>query len=175
MSGAPRFERTQLLVDRDVQVSLIVRSGLYGLACVVYFSVVQFFAQAMIHPDMSVLDVFWSLADEAVYWVPGLLVLMPLMGYDMLRHSHRFAGPILSLKREMRRLSDQESGKELVFRVNDFWNCVAQDFNNLRQRVLLMSDENRDLRAKLVDLQEENKTLRDQVVGLESQLEPTPV
>ncbi|MFG0264850.1 MAG: hypothetical protein ACF8AM_06805 [Rhodopirellula sp. JB055] len=140
--------RQQLLIDRDVQVALILRAVLYGTACVTYFVVIQFFTQSMIHPGVATSDLFLSLTDEAVYWVPGLLVLGPLMIYDVLKVSNRFAGPIFSMRREMQNLVDGKEGRNISFRNDDHWSAMAIQFNTIREEVL-------ELRAKLRDDSEE--------------------
>ncbi|KLU01999.1 hypothetical protein RISK_005954 [Rhodopirellula islandica] len=134
--------RQQLLIDSDVQVALILRAVLYGTACVTYFVVIQFFTQSMIHPGVATADLFLSLTDEAIYWVPGLLVLGPLMIYDVLKVSNRFAGPIFSMRREMQNLIDGKEGRNISFRNDDHWSAMAMQFNTIREEVL-------ELRAKL--------------------------
>ncbi|EKK02377.1 hypothetical protein RBSH_02311 [Rhodopirellula baltica SH28] len=128
--------RQQLLIDKDVQVALILRAVLYGTACVTYFVVIQFFTQSMIHPGVNTADLFLSLTDEAMYWVPGLLVLGPLMIYDVLKVSNRFAGPIFSMRREMQNLIDGKEGRNITFRNDDHWSTMAMQFNTIREELL---------------------------------------
>jgi hypothetical protein len=139
--------RQQLLVEKDVQVSLILRALLYGTACMTYFTVIQFFTQAMNHPGIQVSEIFLSLTDEAIYWVPGFLVLGPLMVYDMLRITNRVAGPIYSMRREMRTIVEGESGRGLKFRNDDYWDSLATDFNAFRKEIIALREENAALRA----------------------------
>ncbi len=143
--------RQQLLVEKDVQVSLILRALLYGAACMTYFTVIQFFTQAMNHPGIQVSEIFLSLTDEAIYWVPGFLVLGPLMVYDMLRITNRVAGPIYSMRREMQAIVAGESGRGLKFRNDDYWDSLATDFNALRKEIIALREENESLRATAVD------------------------
>ncbi|WP_044300352.1 hypothetical protein [Rhodopirellula sallentina] len=138
--------RQQLLVEQDVQVSLIFRAVLYGAACMTYFTVIQFFTQAMHHPGILMSEIFLSLTDEAIYWVPGFLVLGPLMVYDMLRITNRVAGPIYSMRREMRAIASGADGRGLKFRNDDYWDSLATEFNELRQTILDLREENEYLR-----------------------------
>ncbi|EMI43099.1 hypothetical protein [Rhodopirellula sp. SWK7] len=139
--------RQQLLVEQDVQVSLVFRAVLYGAACMTYFTVIQFFTQAMHHPGILMSEIFLSLTDEAIYWVPGFLVLGPLMVYDMLRITNRVAGPIYSMRREMRAIAAGADGRGLKFRNDDYWDTLATEFNDLRRTVLELREENEILRA----------------------------
>lgn len=128
--------RQQLLIDKDVQIALVLRAMLYGTACVTYFVVIQFFTQFMIHPGLNIADLLFSLTDEAIYWVPGLLVLGPLMIYDVLKVSNRFAGPIFSMRREMQNLIDGKEGRNISFRNDDHWSTLAMQFNTIREEIL---------------------------------------
>lgn len=139
--------REQLLIDNDVQVSLVMRALLYGAVCMTYFTVIQFFTQSLNHPGKSLTECLMCLADEAIYWVPGFLILGPLMVYDMLRISNRFAGPIFALRRQMQALIDRQPSRELTFRDDDHWDCLAAQFNQLRTELICLRQENEDLRT----------------------------
>ena len=139
--------REQLLIERDVQLSLILRALLYGTACMTYFTVVQYFAQANNRPAAPALETILSLTDEAIYWVPGFFMLGPLMIYDMLRITNRVAGPIFVLRRELTGLNKGESGRPLRFRNDDYWDSLASEFNKVRDELLNLRSENLELRA----------------------------
>ncbi|SMP42070.1 hypothetical protein SAMN06265222_101704 [Neorhodopirellula lusitana] len=153
MSNRPT--RQQLLVEHDVQVSLTVRSLLYGAASMTYFTVIQFFTQSMNYPGMSVWDTILSLADEAIFWVPGFFLLGPLMVYDMLRITNRVAGPIFAMRRQLEALRGGEDGRALKFRNDDYWDQLAGEFNAVRQELL-------DLRAEKSKLVQEATVLRSE-------------
>jgi len=112
-----------------------------------YFTVIQFFTASLNHPGTVLSEVFFSLADEAIYWVPGFLLLGPLMVYDMLRITNRVAGPIFVMRREMRKLIHGESGRNLKFRNDDYWDSLAADFNQIRQELIRLREENQELRS----------------------------
>jgi hypothetical protein len=61
--------------------------------------------------------------------------------YDMLRLSHRFAGPMLRFRRAMRDLGRGEQVEPLRFRDGDFWQEMAAEFNAVLQRVERQRDE----------------------------------
>ncbi|MEM6777529.1 MAG: hypothetical protein AAF670_07710 [Planctomycetota bacterium] len=141
-----RPDRIRLLIDRDVQMSLIIRGLLYTLACLIYFVVIELFSVLAAHPGATTGELIRFTLIDAIYWVPGLLVLGPLMVHDMLRHSNRLAGPIFSLRREIRRLVANDAPSDLKFRGDDHWQTMANDFNQLRQIVQDLRSENEELR-----------------------------
>lgn len=139
--------REQLLIERDVQLTLISRALLYGAACMTYFTVIQFFTQASNQPESPALETLLSLTDEAIYWVPGFFMLGPLMVYDMLRVTNRIAGPIFVLRRELNGLNKGENGRPLKFRNDDYWDSLASEFNAAREELLNLRAENLELRS----------------------------
>lgn len=76
------------------------------------------------------------------------LLLMPIVIFDSMRFSHRFAGPMVRLRRVMRDLADGKPTSPVAIREGDFWNDFAADFNRLAKRVEQLENEVRDYRAK---------------------------
>lgn len=127
--------RQQLLIDGLVQGVLLKRMCLYGTACLLYFSGVILLTESMANPKEAISSVIFRCLDDTIYWGPGLVLLVPAFAYDLLRVSNRFAGPIFRLRREMRRLADGESKYTLSFREDDYWNELADVFNELREEL----------------------------------------
>ena len=140
--------REQLLVEQDVQLSLIMRAILYGAACMTYFTVIQFFTKASSHPETAPWETFLLLTDEAIYWVPGFFMLGPLMIYDMLRITNRVAGPIFAMRRQMMALNQGNEGRQLKFRNEDYWDSLASEFNAIRDELIRLRSENARLQAQ---------------------------
>ncbi|MEM9644464.1 MAG: hypothetical protein AAF989_05685 [Planctomycetota bacterium] len=143
--------REQLMIEQDVQSALLYRTALHGAALAVYFTLIQFFSQAMARPDRGALDVLMQFLDEAIYWGPGLMLLGPLFAYDQLKISNRFAGPIFRLRREMNRLIKHQSESPLSFRDEDYWNDLGDPFNQIREELLALRLENQALHDELRD------------------------
>ncbi len=127
--------RDKLFIDGDVQGTLLRRAALYSVACALYFGVILVFTESMSDPDQSIGESIKRCLDEAIYWFPGLATLAPLVAYDILRVTNRFTGPIFRLRREMRRLSDGEKSQVIVFRDDDYWNDMAELFNQIREEL----------------------------------------
>lgn len=134
-NSQPVFVRQQLLIDEKVQGALLRRAGFYSLACALYFIVILIFAEFMSRQDVSLVEAIFGCFTEAIYWLPGLLLMVPLIAYDMLKQSNRFAGPMFRLRREMQRLIAGESEQPLNFRDDDYWTEMADEFNQLRDEL----------------------------------------
>ena len=85
---------------------------------------------------------FRSLEEHAqqVWWTHGpfLLVLffmLPVFIVDTLKLSHRFAGPIYRLRQTIRSLAKGGKFTPMKFRDFDFWQGLADDFNQMVERL----------------------------------------
>ena len=139
--GFTASPREQLLIEKDVQCALLMRAGLHATALAVYFTVTQFFAQSIDSPDAGIVELFFRLTDEAIYWGPGLMLLGPLIAYDILKLTNRFSGPVFRLRREMDRLIADESKQPLSFRDEDYWADLADRYNQLREEIITLREQ----------------------------------
>ncbi len=133
--------RQQLLIDHGVQGSLLRRTALYSCGCAIYFIVILVFTESMSDPDANFTDAFFRCLDESIYWLPGLMLLTPVVAYDLLKVTNRFAGPVFRLRREMQRLVDGESEYPLSFRDGDYWIEMADVFNEIRDELHKLREE----------------------------------
>jgi hypothetical protein len=72
------------------------------------------------------------------YYGPALVasfLLLPLVVIDIIRISHRFAGPLVRMRAAMRSLARNERVAPISFREDDFWLEFAQDFNAVAARL----------------------------------------
>ncbi len=80
------------------------------------------------------------------------MLLAPVIAYDMLRLTNRFAGPFFRLRREMKKLIDRESIDPLSFRDGDYWIEVADIFNEIRDELMELREENERLTRENANL-----------------------
>jgi methyl-accepting chemotaxis protein len=83
----------------------------------------------------------WNMADFWHWYGPAAatsLVLLILVVVDTVRMSNRIVGPLIRLRREMRHLAAGEAAKTIHFRVGDFWQEFAEEFNAVAQRMELL-------------------------------------
>lgn len=143
MNRTSALLRQQLLIDPRVQGSLLRRAALYSAASGLYFLVILVFTESMSNPEEPFGVAISRCIDEAVYWAPGLMLLVPVITYDLLRVTNRFAGPVFRLRREMQRLVDGESEHPLSFRDGDYWVEIAGTFNQLRSELMQYREQAR--------------------------------
>jgi hypothetical protein len=84
----------------------------------------------------------------------GAVLLMPLVLFDIVRLSNRFAGPLLRLRRSLRALAKGEEVAPLKFREGDFWQDFAKEFNAVAERMNKLNEA-----AKADELDEEESCL----------------
>jgi hypothetical protein len=128
--------RRRVVSDLQVQGALLYRLALHVFSCLLYFSLIIVITESMADPLRSKWEITTTFLDEAIYWAPGLLVLLPMFAYDLLSVSNRFTGPVVRLRHEMRRLTRGEQIAPVRFRDNDFWDEMAREFNELRDELL---------------------------------------
>lgn len=125
-------QRKRIFVDRKVQGAIIWRLFLHWfLGCVtifLYLFALEMISRGMNGPMTGHLEAMWQ------RYAPLLIVvltLFPVFALDAVRISHRFAGPMISLKRSLKRLAEKQSVSELRFRKGDFWREVTDDINRI--------------------------------------------
>ena len=119
-----------------MQGSLLRRIGFYSLACGLYFLMTLVITESLTNPRESIAETTRRCLDEAVFWAPGMVLLAPIIVYDLLRVTNRLAGPVFRLRRELGRLADGLPSEPVVLREDDYWSDVAESFNQLRREVL---------------------------------------
>lgn len=128
--------RQQLLIDKRVQGALLRRTALYCGCSAVYFITILIFTESVSYPNQTLIQSVLHCLNEMVYWAPGLLLMSPLVLWDLLTVTNRFAGPVFRLQREMQRLIDGEPTTPLTFREGDYWTEMAVAFNQIRDEML---------------------------------------
>lgn len=76
------------------------------------------------------------------------LLLLPIVVFDSIRFSHRFAGPMVRLRRGMKDLAEGRVARAVIVREGDFWEDFAEDYNRVVDRVDRLEAELMHLRAK---------------------------
>ncbi|MEX2170435.1 MAG: hypothetical protein WD851_14060 [Pirellulales bacterium] len=129
------FKRKRLFVDSPVQGRLLCRVVLYwclAVAIMGTLAAVQVAIETRHAPFSLVVN------RTLLAFGPSLIaavVMLPLILFDVLRFSNKFAGPMHRLRREMKRLAGGESCAPINFREGDFWYDLAEQFNRLAERL----------------------------------------
>lgn len=132
-------QRSRLLVDRQVQGTLLYRIFIYWCFSVIAVCLVTLCIQAIFDPRPA--DSFFDyfafgefFAQYAVV-VMASLALVPIIMLDVLVTSNRFAGPLYRLRRSMRALAAGEYVAPIQSREKDFLHDLADEFNAVADRV----------------------------------------
>ncbi|MEM6331391.1 MAG: hypothetical protein AAF790_14250 [Planctomycetota bacterium] len=130
-----RANRFRLLIDPKLQGALLCRVVLYWCFCVFVVLVLAGLQTLWASPgaDASVL-----LGRAVLAFGPALiasLIVLPVVLFDALRFSHRFAGPMHRLRGAAGRLADGESLPPVTFRKGDYWGELAEQFNRVSAEV----------------------------------------
>jgi hypothetical protein len=142
-----RPRRKKKFIDANVQGSLARRIIFHWLLFLLVASLAAFILQVLANPFRPLSS---HLEDIWYTHGPFLLVLaflLPVFVVDSIKLSHRFAGPIYSLRRAIRDLGQGKPARKLKFRRHDFWHDVAEDYNAMLQRLELLGDDD-ELPAK---------------------------
>jgi hypothetical protein len=129
MKDMSQRQRRKVFIDSDVQGALARRIILHWVVFLLVASLAAFLLQVLSNP-------FRPLADHAqdLWWTHGPFIvvmafLLPVFVVDSIKISHRFAGPIFSLRRAMREVAEGKPPRKLKFRNGDFWHELSEDFN----------------------------------------------
>jgi hypothetical protein len=137
----PKPRRTKHFIDSNVQGALARRIIFHWLAFLGAAFLVSFLLQVLSNPFRPILA---HLQDLWYTQGPFLLVtvfLLPVFVVDTIKLSHRFAGPIFSLRRRIREIAAGQPPRRLKFRRLDFWQDLAEDFNAMLARLGALDDE----------------------------------
>ncbi len=123
--------RNKTLVDPPVQKRLIRRMVVHWLVFVAAALMLTLFLQYFSNPFESFAwhlnELWWNQAPMIV----ALVALLPVFILDSVKLSNKFAGPIKRLKESIADVSAGKDVEPLSFREGDFWQSLAQDFNNM--------------------------------------------
>ena len=135
-----RPQRRKVFVDADVQGALARRIILHWVCFLFVASLTAFLLQVLADP-------FRPLAEHVrdVWWTHGpflivMIFLLPVFVVDTIKVSHRFAGPIFSLRRALREIAEGKPARQLKFRTHDFWHDLSEDYNAMLNRVGLLKE-----------------------------------
>jgi hypothetical protein len=127
--------RRQLFVDRRVQFALLLRATAYWFYCLLAVALMLGCWIVVTDRALSSGELWRQMWSTYAPALGASILALPLVLMDLIRLSNRFVGPMLRVRRAMRRLADGETVDRLKFRKGDFWYDYAQDFNRVLDRL----------------------------------------
>jgi hypothetical protein len=139
MSSRP--QRRQKFIDSKVQGALARRIIFHWLVFMAVASVTALLLQVLSDPFRPAGEHVENLWYTHGPFLLVMVFLLPVFVIDTIKISHRFAGPIYSLRRTMREVAAGQPPRELKFRDGDFWHELANDYNAMIARLAPESQE----------------------------------
>ncbi len=134
-----KHQRRAYFVDKKVQGALLVRVARYWLLSVIVVGALTVLGWVFVSPGLGTLV---QLRQELPMLFGGLVValfvsmtVLPVILYDLLKLSNRFAGPMVRLRRSMQQAAAGEHVEAVHFRDHDYWQEFADAFNQLNERI----------------------------------------
>ncbi len=89
-----------------------------------------------------------------------MFMLVPVYLRDIVKFSHRFAGPMSRLRAILNDLADGRRGMSLKFRPGDFWQETATDFNRFYEKHIELLDRVEKLERELAKARKTAKSVK---------------
>ena len=128
-------QRKQYFIDSKVQSALLRRLMMHWALMLLSLVSLGVLVQIFFGPANTTF--FGAIRDSFGKQLPLLIlmfVLVPVYLQDVVRLSHRFAGPMYRLRTILRSMADGGRGGKLRFRPGDFWHETATDFNRFYEK-----------------------------------------
>lgn len=132
--------RGRLLIDRDVQRALLWQMLRHWTAFVIVLIAMLLAVESLSGPPRSLATHVQALWTQHAALLVVIAALFPVFAYDSVKLSNRFVGPIMRLRGALRAASAGEPVRPLQFRKNDFWQDMAEHFNQLMEQAARKRD-----------------------------------
>jgi hypothetical protein len=133
-------KRRRVIVDSAVQWALVRRVLRYGIFVLVMTEILlplwfAFLSWGIVDSAGGLKEAILSGWQRSLPVLAFFVVIAPILAYDILKLSHRFAGPVYRLHKSIRSLNAGEEVVPIRLRENDFWKDLIDDFNELAEQV----------------------------------------
>lgn len=142
-------KRQLLWIDGQVQGVLVGRVVLYWFGLVLYLGISMFCFQWWQNPDWTAWEHSQALFEQVWPCLPTMLVLLPMVIFDIVRLSNRFVGPVYRLRMHLAQLRKNPHTYPLNFRDDDYWQQLAEPINELQRKLLVLEEKVQSLTWQL--------------------------
>jgi hypothetical protein len=131
-----KFKRSRLWVDSGFQLRLLIRMGFYLLLYIglvlfidLVFELMASFGNNLTSqgPHGNHLEVL----ERQKYLLLALVMALPIIFYDLLKFSHRVAGPLYRCRKLMEQMAEGKPVPEFKARKHDLMRELFEAFNTL--------------------------------------------
>ncbi|QDV74052.1 HAMP domain-containing protein [Botrimarina mediterranea] len=143
-----KHQRKRVFVDRDIQGGLVWIAARYWALSLTVVGMLTVVGWVFIAPGIAQLvespEQLRSLISCLIMGLVAAAALLPVVLLDLVKFSHRFAGPMVRLRESMRRAAAGEHVDPIRFRDGDYWQDLAEAFNAMQARI----DRSEQVRTK---------------------------
>ncbi len=130
-----RDQRRSIFVDDPVQGAMMRRVLGHWLAYLLVSCLLGIALTWMLDPLGGTSLAFLNYLQSQGPGIVAAAGLIMIFAWDIVAVTHRIAGPMVQLRRQMKVLSLGQPAQRVAFRPKDFWHDVAHDFNAMCDRV----------------------------------------
>lgn len=124
--------RARSFVDPEVQGGLLRKIAFHWTLLFVVNSIALIFWVRMFEqPEATWGETFGDCVRRFLPFFVVTALLIPAFVWDTLKLTNRFAGPILRLRSALAAAAKGQAVEPLHFRNDDFWQEIANDFNDV--------------------------------------------
>lgn len=147
------YSRNRFLIDNRVQGALVSRVLIYWSFVLVYAFLSMTAYKLFQKPDISVIELLSRTLAESWLWLPGAILLIPLVIFDVVRLSNQFTGPVYRLRKHLSDFLDDFNCRPINFRDEDYWQDLACAINDQQTYIKGLQDQLAEKEALLESLQ----------------------
>jgi hypothetical protein len=133
-----QFKRTRIWIYPSLQSAMLLRLMFYLVSCTLFLFHVAFLYEVIVNvPDVLSRGVLAFYLDFCIRLVPlfvALIFVAPIFLYDMVKFSHRFAGPLYRFRKTVEAMAAGKPVEPVKIRKRDLLFDWVSPFNALIRR-----------------------------------------
>ena len=126
--------RKKVWID-SFQTKLSLRIGGYLVVFLIVFCNLLFIWKMIDEGPLDPVQQFLDTMRSNMPVIVCLIVLVPVMAWDMIRFSHRLVGPLVRFRKTMRAIADGEAVRPIQLRDGDYLTELRDDFNQMLEEL----------------------------------------
>lgn len=143
-------QRNRFLSDPMLQWALIRRVMMHWSLTVLALLAIGVLVQLVYAPnEQTFMQAMRHSFGQQTPLLCVMFMLVPVYLRDIVKFSHRFAGPMSRLRKILNELAAGRRGMSLKFRPGDFWQGTATDFNRFYEKHVELLDRVEELESEL--------------------------